>query len=241
LAYLVRSGDIDFSAFHSQKSISETGNVIDLGEKIDPSAILFQSGYLTVEKVDSSGGDDTYFLKIPNLEVKAGLIPLLLSLKPFQKPLNAWKHAKTMVSSLNKLDGEGFQNAFSNYLGGFAYSDHLADEGHYHSLFRAAMLLVGVDPKMEVAVGDGRYDASYEAPDGTQFVIEMKYCPLDMPDGQKDPKETQKMKKKADEAMEQIDVKKYTLPSRGTGHDVYKVALVVGGWTEIFVEFREKR
>jgi hypothetical protein len=69
----------------------------------------------------------------------------------------------------------------------------------------------------------------------------MKYCPLVMPKGKKDPNEAQKMKKKAREAMKQITVKKYTQKYLGTGHDVYKVALVVGGRTEVLVEFQKEK
>jgi aspartyl aminopeptidase len=49
----------------------------------------------------------------------------------------------------------------------------------------------------------------------------------------------EQMEKKAGEAMEQIDVKKYTAPYRYDGYDIYKVALVVGGRMEVLVKFEK--
>jgi hypothetical protein len=107
------------------------------------------------------------------------------------------------------------------------------------------MLLADAKIKTEVSVGDGRYDAKITAPDGTIFVIEIKYCPdtssdnqIKVHDLQKDLR--QKMLAKAKEAMKQIDDKNYTKAYWGDGHDIYKVALVVGGRTEVLVEFMKE-
>jgi hypothetical protein len=45
---------------------------------------------------------------------------------------------------------------------------------------------------------------------------------------------------KAREAIKQIDDKNYTKAYWGEGHDIYKVALVVGGRTEVLVEFMKE-
>jgi hypothetical protein len=107
------------------------------------------------------------------------------------------------------------------------------------------MLLAEVKIDSEVSVGDGRLDASFTASDGTVFVIEIKYCPESSSDNQimlQDPKKNlrQKMLAKAKEAMKQIDDKNYTKAYLGKGHDIYKVALVVGGRTEVLVEFMKE-
>ncbi|MDR1657457.1 MAG: PD-(D/E)XK nuclease domain-containing protein, partial [Deltaproteobacteria bacterium] len=186
-----------------------------------------------------------FILKIPNLEIRASLIALLLSLDPITEPLRARQKANNMFSSLIKLDAEGFENAFGSFLAEFPYPVHLPAEAYYHSLFQAAMLLAEVKVDSEVSVGDGRLDTSFTSPDGTIFVIEIKYCPDSSSDNQikvQDPKKNlrQKMLAKAKEAIKQIDYKNYTKAYWGEGHDIYKVSLVVGGRTEVLVEFMKE-
>ncbi|MDR1656941.1 MAG: PD-(D/E)XK nuclease domain-containing protein [Deltaproteobacteria bacterium] len=48
------------------------------------------------------------------------------------------------------------------------------------------------------------------------------------------------MKVKAKEAFKQIDSKNYVKKFWGDGHDLYKVAVVVGGRTEVLVEFMKE-
>jgi hypothetical protein len=198
-----------------------------------------------VSKVDKSAKIAKFLLKTPNLEVRAGLVALLLSLEPIMEPLEAWKKDNNMYSSLIKLDAEGFENAFGSFLAEFPYPVHLPAEAYYHSLFQAAMLLAEVKVDSEVSVGDGRLDASFTAPDGTIFVIEIKYCPESSSDNQitlQDPQKNlrQKMLAKTKEAIKQIDEKNYAKAYWGEGHDIYKVALVVGGRTEVLVEFMKE-
>jgi hypothetical protein len=103
------------------------------------------------------------------------------------------------------------------------------------------MLLAGIQIESEVSVGDGRYDARYKAQDGTLFIFELKYCPLVIPEGEKATiDDLSKMNKKAQEAMKQIEDTNYTKPYIGLGYDVYKVALVVGGRTEVLIKFQKE-
>jgi hypothetical protein len=86
LVDLFQAGLADPDSPRDKKSITEKQNVIDLGKGLKPVPVLFQAGYLTVEQVDKSSGTAKYFLRFPNLEVRAGLIPILLSLDPVDKP-----------------------------------------------------------------------------------------------------------------------------------------------------------
>ncbi|MDR1657787.1 MAG: PD-(D/E)XK nuclease domain-containing protein [Deltaproteobacteria bacterium] len=154
-----------------------------------------------------------------------------------------------MLSSLIQLDAEGFENAFGSFLAEFPYSVHEPPEAYYHSLFQAAMFLADVNIKTEVSAGDGRYDASYQAPgkNGPYFVFEFKYCPASydifqdsqatVNDSKNKLELLKKMKVKAKEAFKQIDAKNYVKKFWGDGHDLYNVAVVVSGRTEVLVEF----
>jgi hypothetical protein len=238
LVNLAKSGLFNFQAFNAEESISKSLNTIEIGKGMKPIPVLFQSGYLTVDRVDDSEDGAEFFLKIPNLEVRAGRIPLLLSLDPIEQPLDSWKKTQSMLDSLNKRDAVGFQNAFGSFLADFPYHVHIPQEAYYHSLFQAAMILAGAKIESEVAVGDGRFDTRYWAPDGTLFVIELKHLKLG---NLKDPaKMREKEKETLDAAMKQIEKKQYTKPYRGDGYDIYKVALVVSGQTDVYIEFKKE-
>jgi hypothetical protein len=203
---------------------------------------MFQAGYLTVEKVDKTKVVPKFHLGFPNLEVKAGIIPLLLSLGPIEDPLTAHKQCQNMLSSLINLDPSGFQTSLGQFLSLFPYNLHIALEAYYHTLFQSAMLMAGAKVNTEGSVGDGRYDASYTAPDGTIFVFELKYCSYKGARG-KELSELQarkKMEESVNAAMGQIEKKNYTKPFRGTGAVIYKVALVVGDRTEVLSVFKEE-
>jgi hypothetical protein len=103
------------------------------------------------------------------------------------------------------------------------------------------MLIAGEKYDSEVTVGDGRYDGRFWAPDGTLFIFELKYCDLGKFAAKRNPvKEVKKMMKMAKKAMKQIENKNYTKPYRGLGYDIYKAALVVGGRTEVYIEFKKE-
>ncbi|MDR1658454.1 MAG: hypothetical protein LBT47_13065 [Deltaproteobacteria bacterium] len=183
-------------------------------------------------------------MKIPNLELRAGLIPLLLSLEPIKEPWEAWQKACHMVSSLIKLEAEGFENAFRNFLAQFPDSSQTPGDAHYQSLFQMAMLLA--EAKLEMEISAANREARLWAPDGTQFVIEIKYCPDRSLEAQKKvigplKDRRPKMSALAKEVIKQLDDKIYTRDYWGEDHDLYRVALVVGGRTEVLVELKKEK
>ncbi|MDR0676035.1 MAG: ATP-binding protein [Elusimicrobiota bacterium] len=245
LVNLIRSGMVDVMEFKDLETINDTLNIIQLGNELESIPILFQTGYLTVDKIFKTSGNPEFSLKIPNLEVKTSIIPLLLSLKSIKQPLDAQQNAIKMLNSIIAMDVTGFQDAFGNFLSDFSYSTHESHEAYYHSLFKAAMYLAGEKIDHEVSVGDGKYDASYQAPDGTRFIFEIKYCPFEKTNertkiGKATASDLNKMNNLAMTALKQIDNQNYTKPYRGLGNKIYKVALVVGGRTEVLVKFEEE-
>jgi hypothetical protein len=242
---LIKTGKIGFKDFNVEESITDSINVIKLGTEIDPVPLLFQSGYLTVDRVDKSKTLYQYFLDIPNFEVRTGLAPLLLSLKPFKEPVLARETCVNMFNALNNLDKTGFQTSFGNFMGNFGYDIHdtgLLHEAYYHTMFQVAALMASEKVKSEVAVGEGRYDAYYQAPNGTRFVFEIKHVPFTAADYNSlgEAVLLERMEKTAAEAMSQIDSKDYTKPFRGVGQKIYKVAVVVGGRAKVLSVFEKE-
>jgi hypothetical protein len=104
--------------------LSHDINAIDIGE-LSPQALLFQSGYLTVDKVDKSMKEWKYYLRFPNEEVEASLYKLVLRLKDTVKWLPLFlTHAKAMLASFTNLDAEGLEASFSSLLASIPQNLH---------------------------------------------------------------------------------------------------------------------
>ncbi|MDR2199506.1 MAG: ATP-binding protein [Deltaproteobacteria bacterium] len=237
LQNLIQSGIVNFSSFKAEDCITDSLNVVELGKELKPIPILFQAGYLTVEKINSSSGLNEYYLDIPNLEVKAGIIPLLLSLDPIKSPLIAKRQCESMLKAINNRDAFGVQNHFGSYLAFFPYNIHNANESYYHSLFISAMLFAGASPMPEVSVGNGRYDLGYKADDVGYFVFEIKYCSIET---NNEGNLSERMECAVYKAMKQIKVKNYTKHMLGQNYPIYKVALVVGGRSKVLALFEQE-
>jgi hypothetical protein len=247
LINLVKTGKIGFTTFNVEEPTTDALNIIQLGDELDPVPLLFQAGYLTVARVDESKTPRQFFLDIPNFEVRMGLIPLLMSIKPAKEPLAAKENCVNMFRALVKLDADGFQKFFGNFLGALPHNIHefgKVHEAYYHSVFFAAALMAGekVDHH-DASVADGRLDAHFKALDGTHFVFEIKHLALTAKQRQNfDEAELKKllikMKGAANKAMRQIETKNYAKPFRGLGQAIHKVALVVGNRSEVLAVFK---
>jgi hypothetical protein len=262
LVSLAKSGKINFNAFKTLNPIKETMNIIELGTELKIVPLMFQAGYLTVSHVDMSKLVPQYYLDYPNLEVKSGIISLFLSIDLIENPLIAVEHCKIMHQSLVDLDATGFANSFGKYLACFSFSIHEHHESFYHALFQSAMFLAGVKIDSEGSIGDGKFDAYYKASKNLEFVFEIKYCPLknvrkrdksivrtQIMDNNNDDNSyeqpideglLQTMQNNAALAMKQIEENQYTKPFKGTESQIYKVALVVGGRTNVLAVFKKE-
>ncbi|MDR2368618.1 MAG: AAA family ATPase [Deltaproteobacteria bacterium] len=238
LSDLVKTGLTDLKAFKAEESITENRNVIEHG-KVKPIPVLFRCGYLTVDRVDESKRTAKYFLKIPNLKTKADLISRLFSLENIENALCARQQAEAMVRALTNLDAKGFKDSFANFIGCFAIGTHAGNDERYHAYFRAAMLMAGQEIQTKGPAG-GRYYARFQGPDGTWFIIGIKYCPLEGSCGIKDPVVGPTMMKAAGEVMKWIEKRDFAKRHRGMGQGIYKVALVLGGKSEAFALFKEE-
>jgi hypothetical protein len=158
-------------------TISDSDNVIDKIDSLDPAIMMFQTGYLTIgERLQpaTSGGSPSYRLTLPNLEVKAAFVPLLLSLKAPKEPLTAKIRADETRDSLLRLNAEGFERAFHLFLEQHVYDDNNQNEKHYHSLFVSAMTIAGQPLIPHEHTAHGILDIRLKGHDGDEFIIEVK-------------------------------------------------------------------
>jgi hypothetical protein len=246
LIELGRSGQVPFDLSKELPIFSQSSNAIDSINLIDPAVLLFQTGYLTIDKkLPKLGIPFQYSLTFPNLEVRAALMPLGNLLKPSNNVYEASKLADKIKNSLFKLDAVKFEKAFENYLSQFTYDIHKKDESFYQAMFETAMFFAKVRYHSQEHTAHGRLDLHLTSPSGDEFIIEFKLYredkpknrPLVPPIGEEAiAKLRSQMAPLAKTALKQITERYQSKFGVGRGR-VVKVALVIARRTFVLVKF----
>jgi hypothetical protein len=150
-------------------------------DNIPVEALLFQAGYLTIDKVWQAPGQMEITLKYPNLEVQASLNKSLL-----QNLTGSLTAPAQQISSLYKLlqarDFGGLQTLFHAFYASIANDwyrkNELAGfEGYYASIFYSYFAALGLDIRLEDPSSFGRIDMSVLFA-GQVFLFEFKVVEL---------------------------------------------------------------
>lgn len=125
-------------------------------------ALLFQSGYLTIDQVQYLGVQPRYRLRYPNLEVRAGLnetmlrryLPDVAAMLEHTGKLHALLQANDF-SALHTL----FTAFFASIPNDWYRNNPIAQyEGYYASIFYSHFAALGLDIRLEDVTNKGRID-----------------------------------------------------------------------------------
>jgi hypothetical protein len=188
-------------------------------ENLDVRAMLFQTGYLTIKKIDNQVGQ--YLLDYPNREVEQAmhnhLIAALLhrsgseSLSPVVQLRDAFLNndLEKVMLIINSL----LKDLPSHLLDG-------KDEHFYHSLVHLHFRYLGLFIQSEPHTSDGRMDAVVQTPTHT-YILEFK------------------LDESAEAALAQIERKDYAAPYRLDGKTIIGIGVnfvsgkkALGGWLQ---------
>ncbi|MGV3524268.1 MAG: AAA family ATPase [Candidatus Sericytochromatia bacterium] len=132
---------------------------------IAPEALLWQTGYLTLHRVEEiSEGQWVYTLGYPNREVESALNRSLLpAYGPQAQP--ALKARSHLIHSLQHHDMPGLQESIHALFASIPYewyrrSPLAAFEGHYASVFYSQLAALGLNVQPEDMTNRGRIDLS---------------------------------------------------------------------------------
>jgi hypothetical protein len=232
-----------YEIFKADKSISNSLNAIDI-DNVNPITLLFQAGYLTIDSVHGAVNKKlTYSLRPPNWEVTDSYIPLVLSqhAEMFEEPMLIQTQANAVLSALTQRDAAGLELAFASFLAGIPFANHLPYEAYYQTAFILAMGMAGQYYESQDESADGVFDVHLLTADGTDYIIEFKYVPKKDPNDSNNDLTLDKMREKMEKAsvaaMDQIEMRKYDLKFKGGTNEIYKVAMVVGGYNEVRAVF----
>ena len=170
----------------------------------DPTALLYQAGYLTIDHYDSRSR--TVRLKVPNEEVRKGLFKHLLPLYLKPKGSTAKSVIDGITRSINRGRPEEMLKSLKAYFAGIPYDLKMDNENNFHNAFYILTTLIGLDAKAEVHTSEGRIDLLIETTEYV-YVIELKYDAS------------------AEDALRQIEEKEYALQFETDNRKVFKIGV----------------
>lgn len=183
-------------------------------EEIALENLLFQTGYLTIDRVEELGGERFYYLTYPNREVKASLNSYLLRDLTHSSVGVVTSHQMQLYKALSQAD---FVKLEQTLLAHFAAipndwyrKNQLANyEGYYASIIYSCFAALGLKVIAEDVTNQGRIDLTVMLDDKV-FIIEFKVL-----DGAK----------KQGAALAQIKAKNYSQKYAGAANSVFLVGI----------------
>ena len=177
-------------------------------EKINFEVLLYQSGYLTIERTFGVGSKSMYELKIPNLEVKTSLSDRIFTMITDSLQEGVSLQNNTYIA-LMKADMDGIKNALYTLFASLPYQNYVNNnisiyEGFYASVTYAFLASLGVPLIGEDTTNRGRIDLTLNM-EQKIYIIEFKVG--------------------SGNALQQIKEKKYYEKYRHLNKDIYIVGI----------------
>ncbi len=167
--------------------------------------LLYQSGYVTIKDYDKEL--KLYKLDIPNKEISIGLYESLLPNYVTTEIDEGKVVIARMSAFINSGDIDGALSLLQTFLATVPYCDNTLYEGHYQQmLYIIFALLTDYRILVEQRTAKGRTDITLETHDHV-FIMELKFD------------------KSANEALEQIEAKRYADAFTLSGKKVVKVGI----------------
>ncbi|MDE0626430.1 MAG: AAA family ATPase [Bryobacterales bacterium] len=151
-------------------------STFDVGD-IATEALLFQTGYLTVEGIERRGGRRHYRLGYPNREVRQCLNESLLS-RLVQDRSRQEAHSVSLYDRLQSADMACLEELFRAFFASIPHQWHTRNEiaryeGYYASVFYSYFAGAGMDVRVEERGSEGRLDMAVRA-GGRVYLFEFK-------------------------------------------------------------------
>ena len=154
-------------------------------EHIGTEALLFQTGYLTIEGEEDLGGNVLFRLGYPNREVRQSLNEQLLG-QLVQDTTGQTANRIRLYRLLERNDFDGMKELFQAFFASIPYqwytNNHIADyEGYYASVFYSYFAALGYEITVEDSTSHGRLDMAVRT-GGQVYLFEFKVVEME-PEG----------------------------------------------------------
>ena len=143
-------------------------------EKVDPIALLFQTGYLTIDRITQTEIGRSYHMSYPNFEVRYAFLTYLLADYSDHDPGRIGVMAADIGDHLKAGHIDAFCEGIRSLFASVPYNIFLSDqEAYYHTVVYLVLSLMGVRTAAEIQTNMGRIDAVFETKD-CFYVTEFK-------------------------------------------------------------------
>ena len=203
LVKLLKKHHYDLEQMAHEETDAQVLNSID-SESANPIPVIYQSGYLTIKGYDERFG--IYRLGFPNREVEEGFIRFLL---PFYANVNKVEspfEVQKFVREVETGDYDSFFHRLQSFFADTTYEVIREQELHYENVLFIVFKLVGFYTKVEYHTNDGRIDLVLQT---EKFIYIMEF----------------KLNGTAEEALQQINDKRYALPFEADGRQLFKIGI----------------
>ena len=201
LVQLMKEADLNPSALSGYEASASELDSMQISV-VNPIAVLYQSGYLTIKGYDCRF--KVYTLDYPNDEVKEGFVNFLVPYYTYSKSVNHATIIGQFVKSMECGDAEHFMELLQSFMAGIPYELLPNLEVHFQNVIYIIVKLMGLYVQAEYRTSCGRIDLLI-ATEKYIYVIELKL------DGS------------AEEALAQIKEKDYALPFTADGRKIIKI------------------
>jgi hypothetical protein len=174
---------------------------------IELETLMWQTGYLTISKVENVFDNIEYHLSIPNLEVKKSLMNSIAEF--MTKNQSSVKDANNALKAFHYKDLILLENSFKSLFASIPYNLFTKNkmyeyEGYYVSVFYAYVKALGFELIAEDITNKGRIDLTLKL-DDVIYIIEFKTDGTD--------------------ALGQIEEKKYYEKYLNENKDIYLIGI----------------
>ena len=214
-------------ALNSMAGSTDLLSTFDVGD-IGTEALLFQTGYLTIQGEEDLGGEPFYRLGYPNREVRQSLSRSLLRYLVKDRTRQEANSIR-LYRLLEANDFAGLETLFHAFFASIPYewytnNDIARYEGYYASVFYSYFAGLGLDITVEDSSSHGRLDMAVRF-NGNVYLFEFKVVEM-APEGA---------------AMGQLKDRRYADRYRGRGEPIYLIAVEFSKDTRNVVAFEVER
>lgn len=173
LIRLIKSQQTDIMEFENLPVNSFVFESYDI-ENMEITALLFQTGYLTVKKITIENEETTYELSYPNHEVRNSFLTHLLGMYTQKKISSHMRLLKEMGKAVEDGDMDRFIQGIKSLFASIPYHIFIGErEAYYQSIIYLVLSLSGVAVRTEEPTNTGRIDAVMETGDKI-YILEFK-------------------------------------------------------------------
>jgi hypothetical protein len=169
---LIKSSRFDFEKALTRPVSAIAFQAFEIG-RIDPLALLLQTGYLTIKDSFKEFNATLYNLDFPNFEVRSSFDTYLLNTYTDIPKDDLELIALSLARNVRGGDVDGFMDDLKSFLKKIPYGIQLADEKYYQTIIFLVFLLLGIHVEAESQTSDGRIDAVASYGEWT-YVFEFK-------------------------------------------------------------------